>query len=334
MKEEKKMLKKTKLYNQLRKIKNKFLSKKHYKYAKSLKELEFEDYLCNRYIAMMNKYEYTKGKKLNFENPQTFSEKCQWLKLYDQDPRKPILSDKYRVRKFVSDVIGDKYLTKLISIDGKDCFENANDINFSKLPNSFVLKCNHGSHMNIFVKNKSELTEKKIKKIKKQLNKWLKTDYMYVVGLETQYKGIKPLIIIEEYLPCLEHVLDYKFICFSGKPEFLWVDEGAGTDNSTTTTFDLNYNRTPFNMNLGYKPDISDFSKPKNFSKMIEIVKKLCSDFLFVRVDLYNINGEIYFGELTFNSAAGYDVPFPEKYDLELGKLLLIDNKKRTLEKK
>lgn len=275
----------------------------------------------------MDKFEYTRGKRMDFDNPTTFTQKCQWLKLYDQDPRKPIFSDKYKVRKFISETIGEQYLTKLIQIDGRDCFENAKEIDFSKLPNSFVLKCNHGSHMNIFVKDKSALSKHAIKRIKKQLNKWLKIDYVFKVALETQYKGIKPLILIEEFLPCLENVLDYKFICFNGEPQFLWVNEGAGTEHSTTTTFDLNYKKIEeFNMNLGYKKDISSFEKPKNFKKMVEIVKKLCLDFTFVRVDLYNINGVIYFGELTFNSAAGFDAPYPIIYDEIIGKKLKINN--------
>ena len=149
-------IKDTKLWNFLRKKKYARIKRQHYLSAQKMDKTDYEQYLQSRYIEFMNRKEYTKGKTLSFDNPQTFTEKSQWIKLYDQDPRKPQLADKYRVRDFIKKTIGEEYLIPIISIDGVDHFENANDIDFEKLPNKFVLKCNHGSHMNIIVEVKSD----------------------------------------------------------------------------------------------------------------------------------------------------------------------------------
>lgn len=323
-------IKKTKIWIYFRGLKNNRLKKRNYSNAKKMKECEYEQYLNQRYAHFMNKRDYTKGKTLSFENPTTFSEKSQWIKLYDQDPRKNIYSDKYEVRKYIKEMLGEDYLTPLISIDGKDCFENAKMISFDKLPNSFVLKCTHGSHMNVIVKDKTLLSKKDIKNIKTKLNKWLKIDYCYFVSLETQYKEIKPRIIIEQFNSDIGVARDYKFMCFHGKCDYFWINENCVDEkNETCTTFSSDLKVAPFNMNVGFRKNISDYSLPSNIKEMIKIAEKLSSDFSFVRVDLYNFNGKILFGEMTFNSAAGYDVPFPAKYDLFLGNLMLIDKSKR-----
>ena len=322
-------IKDTKLWNFFRKKKNVFLKRKNYRTAKKMKESKYEDYLIKRYKQFMNKYDYTKGKILSFDNPLTFSEKSQWLKLYDQDPRKPLYSDKYNVRDHIKTVLGDEYLNPIISIDNKDFFTNPNELNFNKLPNSFVIKCNHGSHMNIVVKDKKLLSKKDIKRIKKQLHKWLNTDYTFVVGLETQYIGIKRGFYIEEYIKDFDS-RDYKFLCFNGKCKYFWINEDATSKDGTTTVFDAStLAKAPFNLNLGFKKDISNMELPSNIKEMIRIAEILSEDFKFVRVDLYNIKGKILFGELTFNSAAGYDVPYPVEYDEYLGQFIKIDYKER-----
>lgn len=306
----------------------KLLKKKEYFSVKRLSENKYEDYLIKRYLEFMNRNEYTKGKTLNLENPLTFSEKSQWLKLYDQDPRKNIYSDKYAVREHIKDVLGEEYLIPLIKIDGKDYFDKFEEIDFDKLPNSFVIKCNHGSHMNIIVKDKSVLTKKDLKSFEKKIKRWMNIDYSFYVSLETQYLGIKPRIIIEEYVDGINK--DYKFMCFNGKCEYFWINENVVDDkNATCTTFNRDLSIADFNMNVGWRKDILDKNLPKNINEMILIADKLSEDFCFVRVDLYEIKGKIYFGELTFNSAAGYDVPYPEKYDKVLGDLMKIDLSKR-----
>ena len=310
----------------------KILLRKNYERAKHMSKKNYEQYLIKRYADFMNRREYTRGKTLTFDNPTTFSEKSQWIKLYDQDPRKPVFSDKYAVRKHIEETLGLDYLVPLIIIDGKEFYTNAREINFSKLPNSFVLKCTHGSHMNIIVRDKTRLSKTDIVKIKKKLNRWLRIDYTFYVSLETQYSGIKPRIIIEKYLDEMVDARDYKFLCFNGESPFFWISENAANSakNTTTTTFEKGGKIAPFNMNLNYNKNISNYSLPGNITEMISIAEKLSSDFIFVRIDLYNIKGKIFFGEMTFNSAAGYDVPCPAEYDAELGKYMKIDNDKRV----
>lgn len=162
-------------------------------------------------------YEYVTGNKLNLKNPKTFNEKIQWYKLNYKNPILRKLVDKYNVREFVSDKIGEKYLNTLLGV-----YETPNEIDFEKLPNKFVLKCVHGSGYNICVKDKSSLDIVKTKKI---LEKWQKKNF-YNKGKEWAYKGIKPLIIAEKFLEEFEKevINDYKFFCFDGKIKFIQID--------------------------------------------------------------------------------------------------------------
>ena len=323
-------IKDTKLWLFLRNIKNKIIAKRNYNNAKKMPLNEYENYLVNRTYEMMKRKSYSApfAYSINFDNPTTFTEKRQWLKLHDQDPRKSIYTDKYEVRKHIIEVLGEEYLIPLISINGKDCFGSVNEINFDKLPNSFVIKCTHGSHMNIIVKDKSKLTRCDIRKYKKQLNKWLKTNYAYVVAAELHYKDIKPRIIIEEYVEFSSSALtDYKFFCFSGKPVFLGVFENRWSSSYMETYLDMNYKILDFK--LDNYPTNKEIQKPNNFEKMLEIAKTLCEDFKMVRVDLYSLKGIIYFGELTFTSASGYDFPNPFSLDKEMGKLIKINKSVR-----
>lgn len=320
----------TKFWQLLRKIRNDHFFKKHYRNALRMDPSNYEEYLSKRYEEMMNRQEYSRGSKLNFDNPVTFTEKCQWIKLYDQDPRKPIYSDKYAVREHIKNTIGEEYLVPLISIDGKDHFYNANEIDFNKLPNKFALKCNHGSHMNILVEDKKSLTEKQIRKYKKQLNKWLKINYVFYVALETQYAGIKPCIIIEQYLEGAKDMREFKFTYFNGKLAFFWISENVAIDR-TTTTFTNDCKISPYNFDLGIDKPADNKSIPGEYKMMKSLADKLCEDFTMVRVDLMLVGEKIYFSELTFNSAAGYDAPRPIEYNKIIGDQLVINQEKRNL---
>lgn len=321
--------KNTKFWQLLRKLRNDHLFKKHYRNALRMDPSNYEEYLSKRYEEMMNRQEYSKGSKLNFDNPVTFTEKCQWIKLYDQDPRKPIYSDKYAVREHIKSTIGEEFLVPLISIDGKDHFYNANDIDFDKLPNKFVLKCNHGSHMNILVEDKKSLTKRQIKKYKKQLNKWLKINYVFYVALETQYVGIKPCIIIEQYLEGAKDMREFKFTYFNGKLAFFWITEDVVTSSHRTTTYLPDESVAPFNFDLGLAKTVKNHSIPSVYDEMKLLADKLCEDFTMVRVDLMLVGEKVYFSELTFNSAAGYDAPRPIEYNKIIGEQLIIDQDKR-----
>ena len=185
-------------------------------------------------------YKKRTGKNLNLENPKTFNEKIQWLKLYDNSPLKTKLADKYLVREWIEEQIGSEYLIPLLGV-----WNNFDEIDFDKLPEKFVLKANHGSHWNIIVKDKSKLDKSKAKK---KFDKWMARDYAFKAGLELQYRGIKPKIIAEKFIEDTNGELnDYKIMCFNGEPKFVWVDCGRYS-NHTKNIYDLDWNLQPFKM--------------------------------------------------------------------------------------
>lgn len=292
--------------------------------CKSLPISSYEGYLSQSYKKIT-------GFDMNFDNPQTLTQKQQWMKLYDQSQLKCEYSDKYVVRKHIAEVIGEEYLIPLIVNNGKDHFFSADEIDFDKLPNQFVLKCSHGSGYVIVVSDKSKLTNNKIKLIKHKLDCWLKEDFAYYNGFELVYTGVKPCIIIEKYMAINDDLSDYKFLCFSGEVKYVWCDEGRFIDHKRSV-FDLNYQLMPFTFYT--YGEITHKDKPENFEQMLSIAKSLCGDFAFSRVDLYSVNGEVYFGELTFSSSSGYELPYPIEYDRILGDLVKIDLTKRERDKK
>lgn len=266
-------------------------------------------------------YKTATGYELNLDNPVTFTEKQQWLKIYDQNQNKVTCSDKYAVREYVKKRIGEEYLVPLIRVDGADKFYNAFDIDFDKLPNQFVLSCNHGSSMTIVINDKSKLKSKDIKNIKKQLNRWLKIDVSYVNAFDFVYKGIKPCIIITEYLSNGNNDLkDYKFFCFNGEPKYMWIDSGRFNKHKRTV-YDMSFNKMPFRYGKFLE---EENKKPVAFEQMVILAKCLCKEFKLVRVDFYDVDGRIYFGELTFNSGAGRDLIYPNEYNIKLGEELVI----------
>lgn len=326
--------KNTKLWKYAKKKRAEHTLKREYLHNKKMPFSHYEEYLVNRTVEMMQRYDYSKpfAFKVDFSNPVSYTEKMQWLKLYDQNQNKTRFTDKYEVRKYVEHLLGKKYLVELISIDGKDVFDNAKEIDFNKLPNQFVLKCTHGSHMNIVVENKSHLSSLDIRHIIRKLNGWLKINYAFWVGLELQYLSIKPRIIIEKYIGSDGSLpKDYKFFCYENEVKFLSVNENRGTKNYSETYLDLDFKRLPYA--FGYYSSNESVQKPNNYLEMLKIANILCVGFKHVRVDLYEINDEVFFGELTFSPGAGFDFPKPFKFDKELGSLINIDNNIRILNK-
>lgn len=234
------------------------------------------------------------GKWLNIKKPKTFGEKIQWIKLYGNLEEYSELVDKYKVREIISDKIGVKYLPDLYGV-----YEDANDIDFDILPNKFVLKCNHGCGYNIICKDKSKLN---IVKTRKKLIRWMGEDF-YKNAKEIQYKGIKPTIICEEYLEDKTGtLLDYKYFCFNGKPEFIQVISDRGID-TRADFYNLDWSFIKLRTKL--KNSQKRFDKPKNLKEMNMLAERLSSEYPFVRVDFYNIDGRIIFGELTFTPGGG-----------------------------
>ena len=272
-----------------------------------------KEYVCKWY------YKNTK-KILDLEHPKTLSEKQQWIKLFDTSDFMSKCADKIAVRSILENKIDGLNFIPLILIDGKSEFNNAEEIDFDKLPNQFVISCNHGSSMTIVVNDKSRLSVRKIKSIKKRLNRWLSMDIAYAGGFDFVYKGIKPRLYISQYLSNNESGLqDYKFLCFNGDVKYVWIDSDRFINHRRTV---LNLDFTKADFQIDDYEDVTNIEKPKNYNEMIENKKKLSSDFKFVRVDLYNVEGTIYFGELTFNTNGGIVAARPEEYDFLLGDML------------
>lgn len=258
---------------------------------------------------------------LNLKNPATFNEKLQWLKLYDRKDIYTTMVDKYEVKEYVKNIIGEKYIIPTIGV-----YDNFEEIEFDKLPNQFVIKCTHDSGSTIVCRNK-EIFDTNKARIK--INKALKQNYFHQLR-EWPYKDVKPKIIIEKYMELKENtkMIDYKFFCFNGEPKFIYVSQGLEEHQTAHISFfDMDFNREKFR-----RKDYKEFDeipqKPVNFEKMKELAKILAKETNFVRVDFYEIAEEIYFSELTFFPCGGF-LPFePEKYDEILGKLLKLPEKR------
>ena len=268
----------------------------------------------NIYRNELKKFWYRKKNKLlDIDKPRSFNEKIQWLKLYDSTPIKTRLTDKYLVREWVSEKIGEEYLIPLLG-----AYDKFTDIKFEKLPNQFVIKCNHGSGYNIIVKDKSKLNLIRVKSI---IESWMSENYAFISGLELQYRDIKPKIIIEQYMDDgTGDLRDYKFTCFNGKPYFIWVDRDRHSIHKRNL-YDLNWNQLPYKVNLNYPPFPSP-KKPKCLNKMIQLASILSKNFIYVRVDFYIINDKIYFGEMTFTSSSGTEEIITNNFEKRLSSLI------------
>lgn len=252
-------------------------------------------------------------KPLDLENPQTYNEKLQWLKLHDKRPEYTQMVDKIAAKEYVASIIGDEYIIPTIAI-----YEKPEDIDFDQLPNQFVLKVTHDSGGIVVCKNKQTINKKEV--IKKM--EWgLKRTY-YKFNREYPYKNVPRRIIAEQYMEDESgyELKDYKIFCFDGKPKLLFVASDRQIHKTKFDFFDLDWNHLPFTN--GHPNNPNSIQKPKNFEKMLDIAAKLSKGIPHVRVDLYNINGKIYFGEMTFFHWSGI-VPFvPEEWDYKIGDML------------
>lgn len=251
-------------------------------------------------------------KQLNLDNPQTYNEKLQWLKLHAKREDYTHLVDKYEVKEYVARILGDDYLIPTLGVWDK--FE---DIDFNQLPNQFVLKCTHDSGGLVICKDKSKLD---FAKAKRKITKSLKRNF-YWEHREYPYKDVKPRIIAEKYMvdESGTELKDYKFFCFDGQPKMLFI----ATDRPFDTRFDfydIDFNHLPFEQ--GHPLATKKIVKPKGFDEMVRLAALLSQGMPHVRVDFYDINGKIYFGEFTFFHFSG-NVPFkPEEWDYKIGQWL------------
>lgn len=248
----------------------------------------------------------------NLDNPVTFNEKMQWLKLNWFDRQAIQLADKYHVRDYVKNKCGSKYLNEIY-----DVYDSVNEIDLNKLPNQFVLKVTHGSGYNVICNSKDEINWKEKFKL---LNMWMKTNY-YAINREWVYKDIKPKIVCERFLNSNDPggIKDYKFFCFNGVPKYIQVDSERFIDHKRNI-YDTEWNLIPVNYHYPRTDELDE--KPTKLEEMIHIARELSEGFPFVRVDLYFTENQIYFGEMTFFPEAGFGKFSPEKFDEIIGNQL------------
>lgn len=296
-------------YPKTQKTNMNFFKRKFYQtYLKFLKAFSSDDVAISKI-----QYFLKTGQQLNLENPTTFADKLQWLKLFYYDESFGHFADKFTSREVVKERVGDSILVDLIA-----SYDNVEEIDFEKLPQKFALKCSHGSGFNIIVKDKSKLD---FEKEKSKLRKFMATNY-YHKFREKLYKNLKPVIIVEELLDQGDdsQLIDYKFQCFDGVPANVLIkadEDGVGK----MAIYDLDWNK--------YQPDANsknylqgELSRPENLEEMIGIATKLSKGFPFLRVDLYSIKGKVYFGELTFIPNGGAKNILLQRLNIEYGRLL------------
>lgn len=265
-------------------------------------------------------YETKLKKRLNLKEPKTFNEKLMWLKLNEYENNKLIIecADKYKVRHYIKRCGCEEILNELVGV-----YNKVDEINFTELPQKFVLKCNHAAGFNIICENKEKLD---IEKTKKQLKKWLKEDYWKYVA-ELQYKNIERKIICEKFLNSKDGnaIEDYKIYCFNGKPLFCMICIGRNFGKPKYYFMDREWNLMRINEAGINAPKDFILPKPVCIDEMYKYAEKLAKPFKFVRADFYEYNGKTIFGELTFTPAGCVDDKYTQEAQLELGKMININ---------
>lgn len=260
-------------------------------------------------------YWLSMGKRLNLKNPTTFNEKLQWLKLYNRKPEYTVMVDKVKAKEYVAKIIGEEHIIPTLGV-----WDDPDEIDFDKLPNQFVLKCNHNSGMGMCIcRDKSKLD---IDKVKRELRKGLQQDY-YMTNREWPYKNVPRKIMAEKFMqdgdkPDLN---DYKFFCMNGKPEVLFVSSDRAK-KVCFDYFDMDFKHLPLQQGGPNFPGKID--RPKHLEEMKLLAAKLSDGIPQVRVDFYDMAGQVYFGELTFFDSSGMAKFTPEEWDERLGKLIVL----------
>lgn len=257
-------------------------------------------------------YKAVTGKKLNLKNPCTFNEKLQWLKLHDRNPLYTTLVDKYEVKKYVAERIGEQYIIPTIGV-----WDNFDDIDFAALPEQFVLKCTHDSGSVVICKDKSSFD---VEYARQRLELALEKNY-YWLFREWPYKNVKPRIIAEKYLSEFDNdsADDYKVMCFDGEPKVIQVHKNR-FKNHTQDFFDLNWKK----LDISQEFPCSDIKieKPAQYEDMIKFSRLLANKIPQVRIDWYNVKCNLYFGELTFFDGAGLEEFVPDSWNRFFGDLI------------
>lgn len=269
----------------------------------------FDSLSDKKYLKL--KYFYTMHKRLNLKNPETYTEKLQWLKLYHHIDRYSEMVDKATAKEFAAGIIGKEHIIPTLGI-----YNSADEIDFDSLPQQFVLKCTHDSGSISICKDKSRYDTEKARE---QLNTYLNIN-SFVGGREWPYLNVKPRIIAEKYLEDLAdgELRDYKFFCFSGEPKVLYIAQGRGDNRPTVADFfDMDFKH--LDLKIDHEMADTPPSKPQCFDQMKEYAKKLSAGIPHVRVDFYEVNGKLYFGEMTFFHCSGFAAFHPEEWDKTFG---------------
>ncbi|MBR3255373.1 MAG: glycosyl transferase [Clostridia bacterium] len=283
--------------------------------------------LCSRNIIKINDekylrllYKFKMHSKLDLKNPKSFNEKLQWLKLNDRNNNYTTMVDKYQVKQYVANILGKEYIIPTLGI-----YNKFDEIDFDKLPNKFVIKCTHDSGGVIIVKDKKVFDKKAAKK---KISKKLKFNYYYSCR-EWPYKNVKPRIIVEQYLKNDngKELPDYKFFCFNGKVKMILVCSNRKGNYKNTNFYDTNWNLLPFTRK-SHNNSLKIIERPHNLEEMINIAENLAKNIPFIRVDLYEVNNKVFFGELTFYPSSGFEGFNPDEWDKILGDMLELPNNK------
>lgn len=259
------------------------------------------------------------GKLCDFKNPTTFNEKLNWLKINNRDSLYTKLVDKYEVKEYVEKVIGGGYTIPTLGV-----WEHFDDINFDMLPDQFVLKCTHDSEGLVIVKDKSKMDRNAARE---KIETALRHNFYYV-GREWPYKNVHPRIIAEQYME--DHIdkelRDYKFYCFDGIPKIMYIASNRNSGHVNFDFYDMEFNHLDITQKY---PNASEpLRKPEHFKEMVGLAKKLSNGFPHVRVDFYEVDSKVYFGELTFFSMSGLTPFKPAKWDKIMGSWLTLPQKK------
>ena len=260
------------------------------------------------------------GRELILNNPTTYTEKLQWLKLYDHRPEYTRMVDKYAVKEYVAEKIGSEYVVPLLGV-----WDRVEDIDFNKLPEKFVLKTTHDSGGIVICKDKEKFD---VKEAKRKIEKFRKRNY-YDHNREWPYKNVPHRIIAEKYMEdsYYKELRDYKFFTFGGEPKVLYIAQGRGSKNETVADFfDMDFNHLPFTIDH----DMAEVppKKPENFELMKELAAKLSKGTPQLRVDFYEVDGKVYFGEMTFFHCSGMEAFHPEEWDRIFGDWVILPEKK------
>lgn len=258
------------------------------------------------------------GKKLNLKNPYTYNEKLQWLKLYDRKYKYTDMVDKYAVKKYVSDIIGEKYVVPLLGV-----WDSVEDVDFDKLPEKFVLKATHNSGGIVICRDKTTLD---IETVKNKLSTILKKNYFFYLR-EWPYKNVKPRIIAEKLMENSKQKENtnlnvYKIFCFDGKPEIIQTIQNDKTPDETIDYFDISWKL--LDLKQSFPNSKTPLEKPSTLEEMLSLAAKLSKGVAFLRVDFYDVDEEIYFSEFTFYSDSGMANFYPEDWNRRLGELINI----------